>query len=166
MAYAKQEGITARSGLERMTGNANLSHETGRVKVEASTLFSRILQNMTNEGTSFASPIMNAFWTASPSTVPYNEDGTFSSNFPLTNGANPVQTRTYNYDRNAITRSFNTLAATVTLWDELKLREKIAFDYTSSIESVWWDPRSNDGRSSNGVFQRLSLDKRELPSRR
>ena len=79
MAYAKQEGITARSGLERMTGNANLSHETGRVKVEASTLFSRILQNMTNEGTSFASPIMNAFWTASPSTVPYNEDGTFSS---------------------------------------------------------------------------------------
>ncbi|MCS2376966.1 hypothetical protein NXV16_20600, partial [Bacteroides fragilis] len=49
------------------------------------------------------------FWTASPSTVPYNEDGTFSSNFPLTNGANPVQTRTYNYDRNAITRSFNTL---------------------------------------------------------
>lgn len=61
LAYAKQEGITARSGLERMTGNANLSHETGRVKVEASTLFSRILQNMTNEGTSFASPIMNAF---------------------------------------------------------------------------------------------------------
>ena len=156
LAYAKQEGITARSGLERMTGNANLSHETGRVKVEASTLFSRILQNMTNEGTSFASPIMNAFWTASPSTVPYNEDGTFSSNFPLTNGANPVQTRTYNYDRNAITRSFNTLAATVTLWDELKLREKIAFDYTSSIESVWWDPRSNDGRSSNGVFQRYN----------
>ena len=90
LAYAKQEGITARSGLERMTGNANLSHETGRIKVEASTLFSRILQNMTNEGTSFASPIMNAFWTASPSTVPYNEDGTFSSNFPLTNGANPV----------------------------------------------------------------------------
>ena len=156
LAYAKQEGITARSGLERMTGNANLSHETGRIKVEASTLFSRILQNMTNEGTSFASPIMNAFWTASPSTVPYNEDGTFSSNFPLTNGANPVQTRTYNYDRNAITRSFNTLAATVTLWDELKLREKIAFDYTSSIESVWWDPRSNDGRSSNGVFQRYN----------
>ena len=67
-----------------------------------------------------------------------------------------MQTRTYNYDRNAITRSFNTLAATVTLWDELKLREKIAFDYTSSIESVWWDPRSNDGRSSNGVFQRYN----------
>lgn len=124
LAYTKQEGITERSGLERMIGNANLSHETGRVRLEASTLFSRIHQNMTNEGTSFASPIMNAFWTASPSVVPYNEDGTFSSNFPLTNGANPVQTRTYNYDRNDITRSFNTLTATVTLWDELKLREK------------------------------------------
>ncbi|MCS2351329.1 hypothetical protein NXV23_00010 [Bacteroides fragilis] len=74
----------------------------------------------------------------------------------LTNGANPLQTATYNYDRSTITRSFNTLAATVTLWDELKLREKVAFDYTSSIESVWWDPRSNDGRSSNGVFQRYN----------
>ncbi|MCS2923734.1 SusC/RagA family TonB-linked outer membrane protein, partial [Bacteroides fragilis] len=61
LAYAKQEGITARSGLERMTGNANLSHETGRVKVEASTLFSRILQNMTNEGTSLASPYHECF---------------------------------------------------------------------------------------------------------
>lgn len=158
LAYAKQEGITERSGLERMTGTANFSHETGRIKIDASTLFSRIHQNMTNEGTSFASPIMNAFWTASPSVTPYNEDGTFSSNFPLTRGANPVETRTYNFDRSDITRSFNTLGATIRLWDELKLREKLSYDFTSSTESVWWDPRSNDGRSSNGVFQRYNRE--------
>ena len=158
LAYAKQEGITERSGLERMTGTANFSHETGRIKIDASTLFSRIHQNMTNEGTSFASPIMNAFWTASPSVTPYNEDGTFSSNFPLTGGANPVETRTYNFDRSDITRSFNTLGATIRLWDELKLREKLSYDFTSSTESVWWDPRSNDGRSSNGVFQRYNRE--------
>ena len=158
LAYAKQEGITERSGLERMTGTANFSHETGRIKIDASTLFSRIHQNMTNEGTSFASPIMNAFWTASPSVTPYNEDGTFSSNFPLTGGANPVETRTYNFDRSDITRSFNTLGATIRLWDELKLREKLSYDFTSSTESVWWDPRSTDGRSSNGVFQRYNRE--------
>ena len=158
LAYAKQEGITERSGLERMTGTANFSHETGRIKIDASTLFSRIHQNMTNEGTSFASPIMNAFWTASPSVTPYNEDGTFSSNFPLTRGANPVETRTYNFDRSDITRSFNILGATIRLWDELKLREKLSYDFTSSTESVWWDPRSNDGRSSNGVFQRYNRE--------
>ena len=37
--------------------------------------------------------------TASPSTYPYNEDGSFSSNFPALNGANPIQTETYNYNR-------------------------------------------------------------------
>lgn len=156
LAYAKQEGITMNAGLERMTGSANISHDTGRIKIEASTLFSRVNQNQISEGTSYASPIMAASWTASPSITVYDEDGNFSTNFPLTNGSNPVQSATYNYDRSKITRSFNTLAATWTIWDELRLREKISFDYTNINQDVWWDPRSKDGASSNGVMQRYT----------
>ena len=42
--------------------------------------------------------------TASPSTYPYNEDGSFSTNFPALNGANPIQTEAYNYNRSTINR--------------------------------------------------------------
>ncbi|MBM6807374.1 TonB-dependent receptor [Bacteroides caecicola] len=156
LAYTKQEGITMNAGLERFTGTANVTHESGRIRLEASTLFSRVNQDQETEGAAFASPIMSYAWTASPSMTVYDEEGNFSTNFPLTNGANPVQSATYNYDRSKITRSFNTIAATWTIWDALKLREKISFDYTNIIQDVWWDPRSNDGRSSNGVMQRYT----------
>ena len=29
-------------------------------------------------------------------------------------------------------------------------------------ERVWWDPRSNDGRSSNGVYQRVMGNRAKL----
>lgn len=45
-------------------------------------MFTNSTQNVNNEGTSFASPIMCYAMTASPSTYPYNEDGSFSTNFP------------------------------------------------------------------------------------
>ena len=48
-----------------------------------------------------------------------------------TNGANPVQTRTYNYDRNAITRSFNTLAAT----EQQKLQKTNVWDYANAMQA-------------------------------
>lgn len=67
-------------------------------------MFTNSTQNVNNEGTSFASPIMCYAMTASPSTYPYNEDGSFSTNFPALNGANPIQTEAYNYNRSTINR--------------------------------------------------------------
>ena len=155
LSYTKQEGVTLGSGLERMTGNANISHETEKFKIEASALLSTMHQNLVNEGTSYASPLMAAVWTCSPSQVPYNADGSFSTSFPLTSGTNPLQSLTYNYDRNNLTRSYSTLAATYNIWDNLKLREKIAYDYTSETEDVLWDKRTGDGESYNGLLQRI-----------
>ena len=160
--YTKQEGITLQSGYERITGRANMSHKADRVTIEASTMFTNSTQNVNSEGTSFSSPIMCLAMTASPSTFPYNEDGTFSTSFPALNGANPLQTATYNYDRSTIVRTLNTLSATWNIWDNLNIKETLGYDFNQTNNRVWWDPRSNDGRSSKGVFQRYMMNRSKL----
>ena len=162
LAYTEQEGITANSGYERFTGNASLNHTAGRFKFDFSTFFTKTNQEQISEGTSFASPIMVTAMTASPSTFPYNEDGTYSTNFPALNGANILQTMEHNYDRNSINRSLNTASATWNIWDNLRLKEVLNYDFNQTNNRVWWDPRSNDGRSSNGVFQRYMLNRNKL----
>ena len=139
-----------------------MSHKADRVTIEASTMFTNSTQNVNSEGTSFSSPIMCLAMTASPSTFPYNEDGTFSTSFPALNGANPLQTATYNYDRSTIVRTLNTLSATWNIWDNLNIKETLGYDFNQTNNRVWWDPRSNDGRSSKGVFQRYMMNRSKL----
>ena len=53
--------------------------------------------------------------------------------------------------------------ATWTIWDNLKLKEAISYDFNQNNERIWWDPRSNDGRSSsNGVYQRVMGNRGQL----
>ena len=78
------------------------------------------------------------------------------------NGANPIQTETYNYNRATINRFLGSMAATWTIWDNLKLKEAISYDFNQNNERIWWDPRSNDGRSSNGVYQRVMGNRGQL----
>lgn len=154
LSYAKQDGITLQSAYERVTGRANLTHKTGRITLEANSLYSLSTQDVNNEGTSFASPIMCLAMTASPSTFPYNEDGTWSTKFPALNGANPLQTATYNYNKNKVNRFLGSVAATWNIWDNLNVKEVLSYDFNQSNSRAWWDPRSNDGRTAKGVYQR------------
>lgn len=161
-SYTKQEGITNMSGYERITGRANFSHQANNLLLEANAMYTNSTQNVNNEGTSFASPIMCYAMTASPSTFPYNEDGSFSTTFPALNGANPVQTETYNYNRSTLNRFLGSMSATWTIWDNLKIKELVSYDFNQNNERVWWDPRSNDGRSSYGVYQRVMGNRGKL----
>lgn len=164
LAYNKQEGISLQSGYERFTGRANLTHKTDRLTLEVSSMFTNSTQDVSSEGTSFSSPIMVVSMTASPSTFPYNEDGSFSTNFPALNGANPLQTALLNYNTSQIVRTFNTVSAAWNVWDALTLKEVINYDFNTANNRVWWDPRSNDGRNSNGVYQRYMTNRSKLAS--
>lgn len=162
LAYNKQEGISIQSGYERFTGRANLTHKMDRITLEASTMFTNSSQDVSSEGTSFSSPIMVVAMTASPSTFPYNEDGSFSTTFPALNGANPLQTALLNYNKSQIVRTFNTVSAAWNIWDVLTLKEVLNYDYNVTNNKVWWDPRSNDGRNSEGVMQRYMIARSKL----
>lgn len=155
LAHSKQEGITANSGFERTTARLNLNSKAGKVDLGASALFAATHQNSVGEGTSYSSPIMSAAFTLSPSMYPYNQDGSFSTNFPTTNNTNPLQTYAVNYDRTNATRFLGSLTADWNIWDKLHFKEVLSYDVLNNKEDVWWDPASGDGRTSNGVMQRV-----------
>ena len=162
LAYTKQDGVTKGAGLERMTGNANVTHTAGHLTIEVSTLFSKMNQNVVNEGTSYANPYMSMAWTASPSIYPYEEDGSYSQYFPLAGGTNPVQNLNYNYNRANVTRTFNTMGVTYNIWDNLNIKELVSYDYTNNEQNTWWDRETNDGSDYNGLLQRIVSNHEKL----
>ena len=165
LSYLDQEGITLQSAYERITGRINLDHKMGKFSFNLNTTFAYTKQDVSNENTSFASPIMAIAMTTSPSSYPYNEDGTFNTtSFPAVNGANPLQTATYNYNRNKINRSLSSISAQYDIWGGISLKEIFSYDFNQSNNPVWWDPRSNDGRSSQGVMQRYMSNRSKVNS--
>ncbi len=72
LAYNKQEGILYNQGLERFTGNANLTHTFGRFELQVTSQFSRMRQNKVNEYLSYDGALFNYVAAQSPSDTPYN----------------------------------------------------------------------------------------------
>lgn len=163
-AYTKQEGIVANNGLERITGNASVSHSFDRFNLRVTTQFSKMRQELANEGTSYDGAIANYAFFQTPSDSPYetNEDGTVSlaSGCGIF-GVNPLYEQQHSTDINDIIRSYNTIQLTYNIWDNLKLSEKISYDYNNTRESVLWDKYSNNG-APGGVYQRYIADRRKL----
>ena len=158
LSYMKQTGIFSNQGMERFTGNANITHKFGHFTLTYSSLFSKVNQSLTNDGgASFASPIANYAFIQSPSSIAYLPDGTLargSETNSLTN-VNPIYEALHTYDKTDIKRAFNSLKLDWNIWDGLRLSEKMTYDYTSNNEDVLWDRLSNDG-SPSGNLQRYN----------
>lgn len=157
LSYANQNGIVDRSGLERMTGNVNVSHRFGKFKLDASTMISSMHQNSAMDGgASFAGAISSAVWFLGPSNAIYDKNGNLltETDGAYNNGYNPIYENQHMSDRTNTTRSYSTLALEWNIWDNLKLREKVAYDYINSTEDVLWDKFCGNGSGSNGVMQR------------
>lgn len=163
-SYTKQEGITITSGFERMTGNVSVNHTANRISLDFNTMVSYTNQQQMSEGANFDSPLVIAAMAGSPSTYPYNKDGSFSTNFPLVNGANIVQSMKYNYDRNSVIRTLNTASVTWNIWDNLKIKEVFNIDFNQANNRAWSDPRTNEGRFSDGLYQRFMVNRRKWSS--
>lgn len=158
LSYMKQTGIFSNQGMERFTGNANVTHKFGHFTLTYSSLFSKINQNLTNDGgASFSSPIANYAFIQSPSSVAYLPDGTMArgSETNSLTSVNPIYEALHTYDKTDIKRAFNSLKLDWNIWDGLRLSEKITYDYTSNNEDVLWDRLSNDG-SPSGNLQRYN----------
>ncbi|MQO99601.1 SusC/RagA family TonB-linked outer membrane protein, partial [Prevotella copri] len=157
LSYANQNGIVDRSGLERMTGNVNVSHRFGKFKLDASSMISSMHQNSAMDGgASFAGAISSAVWFLGPSNAIYDKNGNLltKTDGAYNNGYNPIYENQHMSDRTNTTRSYSTLALEWNIWDNLKLREKVAYDYINSTEDVLWDKYCGNGSNSNGVMQR------------
>ena len=156
ISYSNQKGISASSGFNRLTGAFNVSHTDRRLELKARMLFAKTNQDKNSERSSFANPIYGVSTTLSPSTFPYNPDGSYSREFPGNNGLNPLFALQKNFMRTKITRANPTLEATFTIFPWLKAKQIVSYDYLNTEEAVWWDPRQGDGEAANGVFQRVN----------
>ena len=151
LAYNKQEGILYDQGLERFTGNANLTHTFGRFELQVTSQFSRLRQNKVNEYLSYDGALFNYVAAQSPSDTPYNEDGTLKQYSGAYN-TNPLYEDDHSSNVYTMTKAFNTVKLSWNIWDNLKLSEKISYDYMSGNEDVLWDKQSQNGSSYGGVM--------------
>ena len=163
LSYMKQTGITANQALERFTGNANLTHRFGHFTLNYSALFTKMNQQLANEGTSFASSIANYAFFQSPSSIAYLPDGSLASGAQTKSVVkiNPLYEYEHSSDKSDIKRMLNSLRLDWNIWDALHLSEKVTYDYTSNTENILWDRYSNDG-APGAVMQRVVSDLSQL----
>ncbi len=89
----------------------------------------------------------------SPSSTPYNEDGTLNNGCGVF-GVDPLYEREHSSDVYTLMKAFNTIKLTYNIWDKLNLSEKIAYDYAQGTNDVAWNSTSNNG-APGGVMQRI-----------
>lgn len=160
-AYTKQNGITQQQSLERLTGNLNVTHTWGRLKLNLSSMFSKMTQSVSGEAGGYDAPIANYVLLQTPSSVAYNADGSFAAGGGFVK-INPLYQWQHKSDRNVVHRAFNTLRADFKIVDGLSFSQKVAYDFIAGKQSVLWDRYSNDGKSAGGNFQRVLNDVQQL----
>lgn len=154
LAYTKQDGITLNSGLERFSGRVNAEYRaTKRFTMGVNILFSKVNQDVTSEGTSYTSPFYSSRNCVTPSDFPYNEDGTWNRKFINNGDRNPLLAATYDYNKEKVTRSFNTIFAQYEFIKDLKFRSTLSYDYITTRGENWYDPRTSNGDDYNGAME-------------
>ena len=110
IAYLKQDGITHRSGLERLTGRLNVDYKaTNRLTLGANIFFSSVNQDVYSEGFTYTAPFYSSRSAVTPSDPVYNEDGTWNRAFIRIGDRNPALANEYDSQREYVTRTFNTV---------------------------------------------------------
>ena len=91
LAYLKQDGLSRRSGLERISGRLNVDYRaTDRLKIGANILFATVNQKVYSEGTSYSSPFYTSRNAVVPSDPVYNEDNTWNRELIRVGDRNPA----------------------------------------------------------------------------
>lgn len=163
LGYLKQDGIALNSGLERITGRVNADYQaTKRFSLGIKTLFANVNQDVNDEGTSYTSPFYSSKSAVTPSDPVYNEDGSWNRELIRIADRNPLLSATYDYRREHISRSFNTVYAQYEFIDNLKLKSTLSYDYTLSKGDRWYDPRTSNGEDVNGDMKKTFYEYKKL----
>ena len=151
IAYLKQDGITHRSGLERLTGRLNVDYKaTNRLTLGANIFFSSVNQDVYSEGFTYTAPFYSSRSAVTPSDPVYNEDGTWNRAFIRIGDRNPALANEYDSQREYVTRTFNTVYGQLEFIKDLKFKTTFSYDYITTKGKDWADPRTSNGDDING----------------
>ncbi len=162
LGYTDQQGTTQNSGLKRITGRFSIDwNATKKFTLGLKTLFSNIHQDVFSEGSTYTSPFYSSRNAVVPSDPVYLEDGSYNRSFIRNSDRNPKLAMDYNYKREALTRAFNTLYVQYEIIKDLKFKSTFSYDYSLSKGDSWDDPRTSDGRNSNGTHNKRMYEYRK-----
>ena len=151
LSYLKQDGIAINSGLERISGRLNVDFQaTSKLKLGANVLFATVNQDVYSEGTSYSSPFYTSRNAVVPSDPIYNEDGSWNRDLIRIGDRNPLLSATYDYQRDYVTRTFNTIYGEYEFIKDLKFKSTFSYDYVITKGKDWSDPRTSNGDDING----------------
>ena len=163
LAYLNQEGVTVNSALERISARLNVDYNaTDKLKLGANLLFSNVNQDVYSEGTSYTSPFYSSRNCVVPSDAVYNEDGSWNRVFIRNSDRNPWLASTYDYNRQYVNRSFNTLYAEYEFIKDLKFKTTLSHDYTVVKGVDWMDPRTSNGDDYKGYMDKTYREYRKM----
>lgn len=151
LAYTDQKGLVRQQDFNRITARLNVTYQMNkRLQLGANILFSTMTQNGSSEGGTYTSPIYSTRSKISASDPIYNADGTYNRNLLANKYRNPKSALDYNYQRQKVKRSFNTVFANYTIMDGLVFNSTYSLDHGLGHFKYWSDPRSTDGEKDNG----------------
>lgn len=163
LSYFKQQGIARNSGLERISGRVNAEYKaTKKFMLGIRALFANVNQEIYSEGTSYTAPFYASRNCVVPSDPVYNADGSWNRNFIRNEDRNPALSMQYDYDREYITRHFNTLYGEYEFIKNLKFRSTLSYDYTTTKGKEWNDPRTSNGEDNNGSKTAKMYERKKL----
>lgn len=163
LSYLKQDGIAINSGLERISGRLNVDFQaTDKFKLGANVLFATVNQDVYSEGTSYSSPFYTSRSAVIPSDPVYNEDGTWNRELIRISDRNPALSATYDYQREYVTRAFNTIYGEYEFIKNLKFRSTFSYDYVNTKGNDWKDPRTSNGDDINGGMSKKFYEYKKM----
>ena len=159
LSYTKQNGITTNSKLESVTGRINVDFQaTDKLKLGGNILFANVNQDVHSEGLAYTSPFYSSRNAAVPSDPAFNEDGSWNREFIRISDRNPLLSMTYDYDREYVTRAFNTIYAQYEFIKDLKFKSTLSYDFTYTKGNEWNDPRTSNGDDVNGEMYKKTKE--------
>lgn len=163
LSYLKQEGITQRSGLERLSGRLNVDYKaTNKFTLGANILFSSVNQDVYSEGFTYTSPFYSSRSAVTPSDPVYNEDGTWNRALIRIGDRNPALANEYDSQREYVTRTFNTVYGQYEFIKDLKFKSTFSYDYITTKGKDWADPRTSNGDDINGGMSKNFYERRKM----
>ena len=163
LSYLKQEGITQRSGLERLSGRLNVDYKaTNKLTLGANILFSSVNQDVYSEGFTYTSPFYSSRSAVTPSDPVYNEDGTWNRALIRIGDRNPALANEYDSQREYVTRTFNTIYGLYEFIKDLKFKTTFSYDYITTKGKDWADPRTSNGDDINGGMSKKFYERRKM----
>ncbi|MDR0542258.1 MAG: TonB-dependent receptor [Dysgonamonadaceae bacterium] len=149
--YTNQDGTSPNSGLSRISGRLNADFNVNKkFKFGVKLLGSRLNQDVYGEGTEYTSPFYSSRRAVTPSDAVMTPEGDYNHTFVNGSDRNPKLSMDYDTKTEKLTRFFVTPYIEYEIIDGLKLKSTYSFDYNMSVGNTWSDPRTSNGKSSNG----------------